>query len=154
MSQRELAQVPALETGCGQRRSRRRPTTTFRDLHRIVSEAAFVSSLSAMSAATQSALPEEADAAKSLGSAAFSAGLYQDALEHYTSALGFAPDAAVLYSNRSVTYLKLDRTTEALQDAKRSTELAPSWARAWQRLAQSEEVRGRIFLSALALLML
>lgn len=96
--------------------------------------------MTSMTDPSQAPLPPPAASAKLLGSSAFSAGSFSQALQHYDAALEIAPDAAVLYSNRSVTYLKLERLEDALKDALRASELAPAWARAWQRVGQAEEV--------------
>ena len=44
------------------------------------------------------------------------------------------PANHVLYSNRSAALASLHRYQEALEDAKRVTELKPEWAKGWSRL--------------------
>ena len=40
----------------------------------------------------------------------------------------------MILSNRSATYIKLEKWTEALNDAVASTKLKPDWGKAWGRL--------------------
>jgi tetratricopeptide (TPR) repeat protein len=80
---------------------------------------------------------QQANEAKSLGSIAWSNGDHLKAIEHFTTAINFLPPTksseecrkltATLYSNRSAAYLKLKRTTEALQDANKCIEADQSW---------------------------
>uniref|UniRef100_A0A0D9W7M4 STI1 domain-containing protein n=1 Tax=Leersia perrieri TaxID=77586 RepID=A0A0D9W7M4_9ORYZ len=75
-----------------------------------------------------------ADEAKAKGNAAFSAGRFSEAAEHFTSAIALAPDNHVLYSNRSAAYASLGRYPDSLADAEKTVALAPGWAKGYSRL--------------------
>ncbi|CAA0842292.1 Hsp70-Hsp90 organizing protein 3 [Striga hermonthica] len=75
-----------------------------------------------------------ADEAKAKGNAAFSAGNYDDAIRHFTDAIGLAPTNHVLYSNRSAAYASLRKFSEALSDAQKTVELKPDWGKGYSRL--------------------
>ncbi|XP_062185217.1 hsp70-Hsp90 organizing protein-like [Phragmites australis] len=75
-----------------------------------------------------------ADEAKAKGNAAFAAGRFEEAAQHFTDAIALAPDNHVLYSNRSAAYASLHRYSEALADAERTVALKPDWAKGYSRL--------------------
>jgi stress-induced-phosphoprotein 1 len=75
-----------------------------------------------------------ADEAKAKGNAAFSAGKYEVAIQHFGEAIALAPDNHVLYSNRSAAYASLHKYQEALQDAKKTVELKAEWPKGYSRL--------------------
>ncbi|EYU26826.1 hypothetical protein MIMGU_mgv11b014132mg [Erythranthe guttata] len=75
-----------------------------------------------------------ADEAKAKGNAAFSAGNFDDAVAHFTDAIGLAPTNHVLYSNRSAAYASLNKFSEALSDAEKTVELKPDWGKGYSRL--------------------
>lgn len=79
-----------------------------------------------------------ADEAKAKGNAAFSAGNYDDAIRHFTTAIELSPDNHVLYSNRSAAYASLNQFTEALSDAKKTVELKPDWPKGYSRLGAAQ----------------
>lgn len=93
--------------------------------------------------------PSEVEKAKAEGNAAFKAGRYAEAVEHYTRAIGLAPRSAVLYGNRSFAYMKLIKSDDtpkrerqllrpkAIQDAERATTLDERWAKGWIRMAEA-----------------
>lgn len=69
---------------------------------------------------------------KELGGAAWSSGDYSTAIEHFTNGITECgnEDSAllkILYSNRSACYLKLKRSTEALEDGVKCVEIDPNW---------------------------
>lgn len=68
------------------------------------------------------------------GNAAFSAGKFQEAVEHFTAAIGVDPSNHVLYSNRSAAHASLSAFTPALEDAQKTVELKPDWAKGYSRL--------------------
>ncbi|ONM15446.1 Hsp70-Hsp90 organizing protein [Zea mays] len=78
-------------------------------------------------------MTEEAEA-KAKGNAAFAAGRFEEAVQHFSDAIALAPDNHVLYSNRSAAYASLWRYAEALDDAKRTVALKPDWAKGYSRL--------------------
>nr|XP_043629595.1 hsp70-Hsp90 organizing protein 3-like [Erigeron canadensis] len=75
-----------------------------------------------------------ADEAKAKGNAAFSAGKFTDAINHFTDAINLAPTNHVLYSNRSAAYASLNQYSEALSDAKKTVDLKPDWSKGYSRL--------------------
>ncbi|GJP46588.1 hypothetical protein CLOM_g5862 [Closterium sp. NIES-68] len=75
-----------------------------------------------------------ADEAKARGNAAFSAGKFEEAVEHFSDAIKLAPDNHVLYSNRSAAHASLHRYGDALSDAERTVELRPDWPKGYSRL--------------------
>ncbi|KAF3322405.1 hsp70-Hsp90 organizing protein 3 [Carex littledalei] len=75
-----------------------------------------------------------ADEAKAKGNAAFSAGRFEEAVQHFSDAITLAPSNHVLYSNRSAAHASLHRYAEALDDAKKTVELKPDWAKGYSRL--------------------
>jgi stress-induced-phosphoprotein 1 len=75
-----------------------------------------------------------ADEAKAKGNAAFSAGRFEEAVQHFSDAISLAPGNHVLYSNRSAAYASFHRYAEALDDAKKTVELKPDWAKGYSRL--------------------
>lgn len=64
------------------------------------------------------------------GNAAFSAGKFPEAAEHFTAAIGVDPSNHVLYSNRSAAYASMGQYSQALEDAKKTVDLKPDWAKA------------------------
>jgi stress-induced-phosphoprotein 1 len=75
-----------------------------------------------------------ADDAKAKGNSAFSGGRFDEAIEHFSTAISLAPENHVLYSNRSASYASLQKYTEALADAKKTVELKPDWGKGYSRL--------------------
>lgn len=75
-----------------------------------------------------------AEEAKAKGNKAFSAGDFDEAIDHFTDAIKLAPENHVLYSNRSASYASLHRYQEALDDAKKTVELKPDWPKGYSRL--------------------
>ncbi|EPS65293.1 hypothetical protein M569_09477 [Genlisea aurea] len=75
-----------------------------------------------------------ADEAKGRGNAAFSAGNFEEAIRHFTTAIALSPNNHVLYSNRSAAYASLNKFPEALADAQKTVELKPDWGKGYSRL--------------------
>jgi len=75
-----------------------------------------------------------ADAEKAKGNAAFSAGNFDEAVEHFSAAIALDPSNHVLYSNRSAAYASLKKFDEAHTDASKTTELKPDWPKGHSRL--------------------
>eukprot|EP00887_Chlorella_sp_A99_P000734 scaffold5.g734.t1 len=74
---------------------------------------------------------------KTAGNKAFAAKDYDKvvrAAELFGQAIACDPNDPVFYSNRSAALAALKRWSEAAKDARRATELKPSWAKAWGRL--------------------
>ncbi|CAO1616829.1 unnamed protein product [Parajaminaea phylloscopi] len=74
---------------------------------------------------------------KSKGNAEFAAKRYEAAIQHYTEAIAAASGEAdaphVLYSNRSACHAGLKDYTKALEDAEKTIELNPSFAKGYGR---------------------
>lgn len=68
---------------------------------------------------------------------------FQKAATKYTDAIVLPgipdEDLSILYSNRSLSYLKLGKYTEALEDAKQSKRLNPDYIKAYIRLGKAYE---------------
>jgi len=79
---------------------------------------------------------EEAATLKDEGNAKFKVGEYQAAIDAYTRSLDLDPEQHLCYSNRSAAYLKLGGSAEeALGDAEKCVEIAPKWAKGYNRQA-------------------
>ena len=80
--------------------------------------------------------PGSVDALKALGNAAFTAGRFDEAIEHYSLALDGAPTSHVLYSNRAAAYLARRLPGDALNaisDANHAIRLDETYAKAYHR---------------------
>ena len=77
----------------------------------------------------------KANEAKAKGNTAFSAKDYQTAIKHFTEGIELDPTNHILYSNRSACYASLEppKWTEALNDANKTVEIAPKWAKGYSR---------------------
>lgn len=67
--------------------------------------------------------------AKNKGNAAFTAGNFKEAIEHFTEAIKHDPQNHVLYSNRSASYVSSGKFEEGLADAEQTVKIKPDWAR-------------------------
>ncbi|MCJ1396216.1 Hsp90 cochaperone [Xylographa bjoerkii] len=74
-----------------------------------------------------------ADALKAEGNKAFAAKNFDEAVTKFTQAIELEPENHVLYSNRSGAYASLKNFDRALEDANKTTELRPDWAKGWGR---------------------
>jgi len=74
-----------------------------------------------------------AEEAKALGNAAFKEKKYDEAIEHFTTAIEADPTNHVLYSNRSGAHAAKSSFTEALLDANKCIELKSDWAKGHSR---------------------
>ena len=77
-------------------------------------------------------MAEEAEKAKALGTTAFQAGQYPEAIQHYTKAIELLP-THVLYSNRSAAYCGMKKYDDALADATKCIEMKPDWGKGYGR---------------------
>eukprot|EP01031_Cornospumella_fuschlensis_P044498 gene44498-54421_t len=75
-----------------------------------------------------------ANSYKDQGNTAFQAGDVELAISLFTQAIDLDPDNHVFYSNRSAAYMKKDSISKALYDAEKCVELAPDWAKGYNRL--------------------
>ncbi|KIK02046.1 hypothetical protein K443DRAFT_6458 [Laccaria amethystina LaAM-08-1] len=69
---------------------------------------------------------DTAEQLKALGNEFYQKGRYEDAYKTYSDAIKKDPNNAVLYANRAATY--------AACDARKATEIDPTYAKAWARL--------------------
>ncbi|KAL9115870.1 MAG: hypothetical protein Q9227_000238 [Pyrenula ochraceoflavens] len=74
-----------------------------------------------------------ADALKAEGNKAFAAKDFPLAIEKFSEAIKLDPTNHVLYSNRSGAHASMKNYTEALEDANKTTEIKPDWAKGWGR---------------------
>lgn len=70
---------------------------------------------------------ELAQEAKARGNAAFQAGDFSSAVDHFSKAIELNPSDAVVYSNRSGAYASLKQFDLALKDAETCVKLKPDW---------------------------
>jgi stress-induced-phosphoprotein 1 len=74
------------------------------------------------------------DLLKTKGNDALSAGDIGGAVQAYTEAIALDPTNHVLYSNRSAAHAKANEWDKALEDAKKTVEVNPKWARGYSRM--------------------
>ncbi|GAB7359883.1 hypothetical protein MBLNU230_g7411t1 [Neophaeotheca triangularis] len=74
-----------------------------------------------------------ADALKAEGNKLFTAKDFNGAVEKFSAAIDIEPQNHVLYSNRSGAYASLKNFGKALDDATKTTEIKPDWAKGWGR---------------------
>lgn len=70
---------------------------------------------------------------KKEGNAAFSAGKYAEAVMLFSQAIEVDGGNHVLYSNRSAAYASLKEYERALEDASKTIEIKPDWAKGYSR---------------------
>lgn len=70
---------------------------------------------------------------KEKGNQALNAEKFDEAIAAYTEAIGLDGKNHVLYSNRSAAYAKAGKFAEALEDAEKTIELNPTWAKGYSR---------------------
>ncbi|KAK1924478.1 chaperone [Papiliotrema laurentii] len=83
--------------------------------------------------------PAKAEAAREEGNTAFKAGLYADAVKHYTEAIKRLPTEAKSYNNRAAAYTKLLAMPEALRDAEEAIKIDPKFVKAYIRKALTQQ---------------
>ena len=83
-----------------------------------------------------------ADELKNQGNLLFSSGNFEEAVDVFTLAINADPTNAVLYSNRSAAFASLKQWSEAVEDAKKTTELRPEWGKGWSRLGAALQGQG------------
>jgi tetratricopeptide (TPR) repeat protein len=62
----------------------------------------------------------QAEKHKNKGNDAFKTGNYQAAIECYTAALELCPNECAFYTNRAITYLKMETPELAMNDCQRA----------------------------------
>ena len=76
-----------------------------------------------------------AERAKAKGNKAFASGNFEDAIDHYSTAIDLDKGNPVLYSNRSAAYAGAGQMQSALNDAQKCINLKPMWAKGYMRKA-------------------
>ncbi|KAL7786364.1 hypothetical protein V8C37DRAFT_392100 [Trichoderma ceciliae] len=74
-----------------------------------------------------------ADELKALGNKAIAEKNFDEAIDKFTQAIAIQPENHILYSNRSAAYASKKDWDNALQDAEKTTEIKPDWAKGWGR---------------------
>lgn len=75
---------------------------------------------------------------KALGNKEFTAKNYEEAVKHFTNAIGEDATDHVFFSNRSACFSSLGKYSEALDDGKKCVELKPDWAKGYTRKGLAE----------------
>lgn len=76
----------------------------------------------------------QAETLKSQGNRCVAQQKFQEAVDHYTNAIGLVPTNAIYYSNRSAAYSSLREPEKAAEDARKAIELDPNYSKAYSRL--------------------
>ena len=70
---------------------------------------------------------KQVEEAKKKGNECVKEKKYIEAMLHYTQAVKMDQDNHILYSNRSLAFLKMDQYYHAMEDACKVIELQPQW---------------------------
>lgn len=84
----------------------------------------------------------EAEKHKNKGNDAFKTGNYQAAIDCYTTAIDLSPNEPSYYTNRCITYLKMEEPDLAMGDCKRALQVNDKFAKAYNRMAKCHVVMG------------
>ncbi|KEY68445.1 hypothetical protein S7711_01219 [Stachybotrys chartarum IBT 7711] len=74
-----------------------------------------------------------ADELKALGNKAIADKNFDDAIDKFTQAIAIQPENHILYSNRSAAYASKKEWDSALQDAEKTIQIKPDWAKGYGR---------------------
>ncbi|PBC29915.1 Stress-induced-phosphoprotein [Apis cerana cerana] len=74
---------------------------------------------------------------KQKGNSALEEGRYEEAIKHYTEAIGLDENNHVLYSNRSAAFAKAGKYKQALEDAEKTVNLKPDWGKGYSRMGSA-----------------
>nr|AXS58641.1 cochaperone Sti1 homeolog b [Epichloe coenophiala] len=74
-----------------------------------------------------------ADELKALGNKAIAEKNFDEAIDKFTQAIALQPENHILYSNRSAAYASKKEWDNALQDADKTIQIKPDWAKGWGR---------------------
>ncbi|XP_055595902.1 uncharacterized protein LOC129746327 [Uranotaenia lowii] len=77
-----------------------------------------------------------ADELKEEGNKCVKVGNFTEAILHYTHAIKLNPAEPILFSNRSLAFLKMQQYYYANEDADRAIALNPAWAKGYYRKAE------------------
>ncbi|KAL2693238.1 hypothetical protein IWX47DRAFT_850597 [Phyllosticta citricarpa] len=83
-----------------------------------------------------------ADALKAEGNKLFAEKKFPEAIDKFTQAIELDPQNHVLYSNRSGCFASMKDFEHAYQDAEKTTELKPDWAKGWSRKGSALHGKG------------
>lgn len=81
---------------------------------------------------------------KQKGNSALQEGRYEEAIKHYTEAIGLDENNHVLYSNRSAAYAKAGKYKQALEDAEKTISLKPDWGKGYSRMGSALAYLGKL----------
>lgn len=84
----------------------------------------------------------EAERQKVLGNEAVAANKPEKAVECYDKAIKIDPSSAIYFSNRAAAYSMMGEHFKALEDAKQSCKLNPSYSKAYNRLGKAHLALG------------
>merc|ERR1719387_2516206 len=89
---------------------------------------------------------EKAQAAKAKGNTEFQAKNYEEAIKHFTEAIGHDPNDHVFYSNRSACYASSSPPDygKALSDGEKCVSLKPDWPKGYSRKGLAEFNLGKL----------
>jgi len=90
-----------------------------------------------------SPLPETSNDYKERGNTCVRAENYTEAVLHYSFAIKLCLNDPVLYSNRSLAFLKLKQLYYANEDAEKAIQLKPDWAKGFFRKAEVQAAAGQ-----------
>lgn len=81
---------------------------------------------------------------KQKGNSALEEGRYEEAIKHYTEAIGLNENNHVLYSNRSAAFAKAGKYKQALEDAEKTVNLKPDWGKGYSRMGSALAYLGKL----------
>ncbi|KAG6999687.1 hypothetical protein G7Y79_00033g068750 [Physcia stellaris] len=85
-----------------------------------------------------------ADTLKAEGNKAFQEKRFDEAIDKFSQAIELEPTNHVLYSNRSGAYASKKDFDKALEDANKTTEIKPDWAKGWGRKGSALHGKGSL----------
>lgn len=89
-------------------------------------------------------MSSSASTPKERGNAAFSAGRFEEAAQHFSEGIELDPNNHVLFSNRSACYASLKQFDQALDDAERVVAIKADWAKGYSRKGAALHGLGRL----------
>ncbi|KAK3578272.1 hypothetical protein CHS0354_010473 [Potamilus streckersoni] len=93
---------------------------------------------------------QQVEELKNQGNACVKSGNYGEAVLHYSHGIKLEPGNHLLYSNRSLAFLKLQQYYLALEDAKQSIKLQPNWPKGFFRKGEVEYQSGNCTLAIMS----
>lgn len=94
---------------------------------------------------TETVLPEQvAEQKKTEGNELYKKKDYTGALKLYSEAIDLCPSCSAYYGNRAATYMMLSQYDKALEDARRSTQIDPTFVKGYQREAKCQLALGEV----------